>query len=92
VYASGNRDKAYFPPGDEVVLDGAGARKHLAFGRGEHSCLGNLLARLEARVGIDTLLSRLDDLRLVGRPDDVPWLPNFVLHGIQELHLTFRAL
>jgi cytochrome P450 len=74
-----------------VVLEGADSRRHLAFGRGEHSCLGSLLARLEARVGIDTLLSRLDDLRLVGRPEDVPWQPNFVLHGIRELHLTFRA-
>jgi cytochrome P450 len=91
VYASGNRDDAYFPSGDQVVLDGADTRKHLAFGRGEHSCLGNLLARLEARAGIDTLLSRLDDLRLVGSPEDIPWLPNFVLHGICELHLTFRA-
>lgn len=91
VYGSGNRDETAFPAGGAISLDGAEARPHLAFGRGEHFCLGAPLARMEARVGVQTLLERLDDLALVGTAEDLPWLPNFVLHGISGLPLTFTA-
>lgn len=87
VYASGNRDEAAgFPAGDEVVLDGAESRTHLAFGRGEHFCLGAPLARLEARIGVRTLLDRLVDIELAG---EIERLPNFVLRAITNLPLTF---
>lgn len=91
VYGSANRDETAFPSGEDILLDRAETQPHLAFGRGEHFCLGAGLARLEARVGIQTLLARLDDLALAGDPARVRWLPNFVLHGIRELPLTFVA-
>jgi cytochrome P450 len=90
-YGSANRDHSAFPSGEDVLLDRTENQPHLAFGRGEHFCLGAGLARLEARIGIQTLLARLDDLALVGTAEDVRWLPNFVLHGISALPLTFRA-
>ncbi|HVX22423.1 MAG TPA: cytochrome P450 [Acidimicrobiales bacterium] len=39
-------------------------RQHVGFGAGAHGCLGMHLARLEARVAVNTLLDRLPDLRL----------------------------
>jgi cytochrome P450 len=39
-------------------------RQHVGFGFGVHVCLGMHLARMEARVAIETLLERLPDLRL----------------------------
>jgi cytochrome P450 len=47
-----NRDPATF------------AKLHLAFAQGPHVCLGMHLARLEARVALDTVLERLPELRL----------------------------
>jgi cytochrome P450 len=54
---SGNRDDRKFPNGDQFDIH----RKidhHLAFGYGLHFCLGAALARLEARVALDEVLTR----------------------------------
>ena len=55
--ASANRDDAQFPDGErfDVTRDTSG---HLGFGFGVHFCLGASLARLEARVALEELLSR----------------------------------
>jgi cytochrome P450 len=58
-----NRDPAVFPDPDSFNIDRPNLRKHLGFAYGPHSCLGLHLARLEARIGLETLLSRLPDLR-----------------------------
>ena len=42
---------------------------HIAFGCGEHSCIGAQLARLEATVLFDELLRRFPNLELVGEVD-----------------------
>jgi cytochrome P450 len=62
-----NRDPGLFPDPDRFDpdrFDGPGTRGHLAFAHGPHVCLGVHLARLEARAGLDTILRRLDTLRL----------------------------
>ena len=38
--------------------------KHLAFGHGRHACLGNPLARLEARMAFEELLKRIPDIHV----------------------------
>ena len=60
---SANRDDARWDRPDEWDLDRPD-QSHLAFGWGRHLCLGMHLARLELRVGIETLLARLPGLRL----------------------------
>jgi len=52
---SANRDERRFANPD--VFDvGREPRGHLAFGFGEHFCLGSALARLEARVALEALI------------------------------------
>lgn len=89
VYASANHDPAAFAAPDELRLNReAGGKPHLAFGRGEHFCLGASIARLEARIGMELLLNRFDGMALAGSV--VPELhPSFVIHGIRELPVTF---
>jgi cytochrome P450 len=43
---------------DEIVLDRA-ANRHLAFGGGNHRCLGSHLARLELRVAFEEIFRRV---------------------------------
>jgi cytochrome P450 len=76
--AGANRDPAVFsdPDGfDPGRFDRGGARGHLAFAHGPHVCLGVHLARLEARIALDTILRRLPALALdAARPSKIQGL------------------
>jgi cytochrome P450 len=67
--AAANRDDTVFADPDEFSVDREGARRHLSFGDGPHVCPGAALARLEARIAIETLVPRVDCLELA--PDFV---------------------
>jgi cytochrome P450 len=65
LYASGNRDEAVFgPTAGQFDVSRPVSPTHLAFGFGEHLCLGASLARLEARVYFEELLARYPDYDL----------------------------
>jgi cytochrome P450 len=63
--ASANRDDSVFPEPERLDLDRANARDHLSFGLGIHFCFGAPLARLELKVILEQLTSRLAGLHLV---------------------------
>ncbi len=54
--ASGNRDERLFAEPDVFRLDRPNARNHLSFAPGVHHCVGNQLARMEARVVLETAI------------------------------------
>ncbi len=91
MYASGNRDDAQFPDADRFDIRRANARTHLAFGQGVHFCIGAALARLEARLAFETLLSRLKNIRLAAG-NDFAHTPSFILRGLKELQLEFDRI
>lgn len=57
LYPSANRDAAVFESPDELDIDRQ--PQHLAFGIGNHFCLGANLARMEMRVALREILQRL---------------------------------
>jgi cytochrome P450 len=59
-----NRDAALFPDPDCFDIDRPNVQRHLGFATGTHSCLGFNLARTEARIALQVLLSELDGLQL----------------------------
>jgi cytochrome P450 len=61
-----NRDPAVFSDPDLFELRRTNVRSQLSFGRGPHVCVAMELARLEARVAVQTLLEVLPDVRLDG--------------------------
>jgi cytochrome P450 len=61
-----NADGREFDDGDGVDID-RDPNRHLAFGAGNHLCLGAHLARLELRVALEELHRRIPDYRI---PDD----------------------
>lgn len=70
LYASANRDEDVFGPSAGAFdvtrpLDA----QHLAFGFGEHLCLGAALARLEGRVFLEELLARFPDYEVTAEPE-----------------------
>jgi cholest-4-en-3-one 26-monooxygenase len=64
-YGSANRDEEVFPDGDVFRVDRR-PNPHLAFGIGEHFCLGANLARLELRSIFGQLRERVDAIELAG--------------------------
>jgi len=90
-----NRDPRRFDEPNAFVADRPNARAHVAFGHGAHTCPGAPLARAEARVALERLLDRLDDIRISEAhhgPADArhyEYEPTFVLRGLRRLHLEF---
>jgi cholest-4-en-3-one 26-monooxygenase len=84
-YPSANRDDAVFPEPERFDVSRT-PNEHLAFGIGEHFCLGASLARLEIRVMFEELLGRLPDMELAG---PVRRLRSNFINGIKRMPVRF---
>ena len=84
-YGSANRDEDVFADGDLFKVDRVNAKKHLAFGAGEHLCLGNRLGHMQIRILFEELLSRYPNIHSTSDPVRIP--SNF-LAGISELKVS----
>jgi len=62
--AGANRDPAVFASPDRFDLSRDNARLHVTFAQGPHVCIGMHLARLEAQVALERLLTRLPGVQL----------------------------
>ncbi len=80
-YVSGNRDETVFEDPDRFDIH-RNPTNHLAFGIGTHFCLGNSLARLEARVLLRDLFARFPHMRVAGPPQR--FRSNFI-NGYREM-------
>ncbi len=83
--AAANRDPEQFDRPDRLDVTRENVR-HLAFGQGSHFCLGAQLARLEAGIALEALITRFPDLRAGSQP--VAWGDNTVLRGPTRLPLA----
>ena len=81
-YGSANRDEDIFEDGHLFRVDRDNAKKHLAFGAGEHLCLGNRLGHMQIRILFEELLDRFPNIHSTSDPVRIP--SNF-LAGISEL-------
>jgi cytochrome P450 family 142 subfamily A polypeptide 1 len=87
LYPSANRDESVFDEPFRFDID-RNPNPHIAFGMGEHFCLGNQLARLELNVMFERLLTRLPDLHLAG-PGPFPKRPSNFVCGLEQLPVEF---
>jgi cytochrome P450 len=87
VLASANRDERQF---DEAARFDIRRRpnRHLAFGLGIQRCLGERLARLEARIVFGRLLERTSTLELTGAPG---WRAMTMFRGLNSLPIVARG-
>jgi len=86
LYPSANRDEEVFEDPFAFRVDRT-PNRHLAFGIGEHFCLGANLARLELRTVFRQLAARLDHVELAG---PVERLQSSFLGGIKRMPIRWR--
>ena len=89
-FAAANRDPAKFEQPDRFDVERKNANAHLAFGRGIHMCVGNMLSRKELAVAFDELLKRLDRIEIADEAA-LNYPPNMLLRGLSALPIRFVA-
>lgn len=87
-WLAANHDESEFPEPGRIIPDRK-PNRHLAFGAGVHRCPGAPLARLQLRVMLEEVLSRLPDYRLAD-PDAVSVVEG-VTRVIPSLPVVFSA-
>lgn len=85
-YPSANRDERVFDAPDEFRIDRR-PNRHIAFGIGEHVCLGAHVARLELQVIFRHLTARLEAVELAG---PLERLRSSVVGGIKHMPIRYR--
>lgn len=83
-WSSANRDEAIFPEPFRFDVRRQ-PNRHLAFGHGNHFCLGAVLARLEIRLVLDALLARVAGCALAG---PVEWTRSNKHTGVRPMPVT----
>jgi cytochrome P450 len=86
-YPSANRDENVFPEPDRFDI-GRSPNEHLAFGFGEHYCVGAHLARMQLRVLFEEVLTRMPDIELDG---EISRLRSHFIDGIKRMPVRFTA-
>jgi len=81
--ASANRDEEYFPHANTFDITRS-PNRHLALGHGIHFCIGAPLARLEAKIALETLIERFSSMERV-REQPLLQLESFFAYGVQHL-------
>jgi len=87
--ASANRDESKWECPAEFRAGREDIKEHLAFGKGPHYCVGNALARAEARIAIATLLARFGRIELAPGAEPV-YRTNLVHRMIETLPVVLE--
>lgn len=89
-YAAANRDPERYEEPDRFLADRANARTHLAFGRGIHMCVGNMLSRKEMTVAFEELMPRISGITLTDEAA-IAYPPNMMLRGPVSVPVRFET-
>jgi cytochrome P450 len=87
IWASANRDERKFENADRFDVTRR-PRDLASFGGGSRRCLGAPLARLEARIALETLLPRMPDYEVTGPYE---WSQRVNFRGLRTLPLSWTA-
>ncbi|MBB2891945.1 cytochrome P450 [Flexivirga oryzae] len=87
---SANRDEAHFEGGESFDISRANARDHLSFGFGIHYCLGNMLAKLQAKIAVEEVARRAPGLQLIA-PESIHFRENLSFRTPNSVPVTWKA-
>ena len=85
LYGAANRDEQTFPDPDSFDVNRRSDSRHVAFGFGEHFCVGAALARMEAGIVLDLLTGYGERLSLAGEPT---WGHFLATYGFERLPIA----
>jgi len=85
-YASANRDESVFEDPYTFNID-RNPNRHLAFGYGEHFCMGTHFARRSMRAIVEQLASRVEHWELTGDPE---WIRASFVVGLKHLPMRYK--
>ena len=92
VYSSANRDELAFENPDSIDVT-RHPNDHVAFGAGgPHFCLGASLARLEARIMFEALLTRFDGLAVDADIEQLPRVHSNLIDGYAHVPIRWASL
>jgi cytochrome P450 len=83
-----NRDPAVHSNPGKFDIQRENAANHVAFGRGAHTCLGNMLARKELTVAFETIFETMDEIQ-VAEGSDLTYVADLVHPYLARLPITF---
>jgi len=86
LWASANRDEEQFQQAQDINLDRDKPRSHLAFGYGIHHCIGAELARLEAKIALETILQKSQHIALA-EDNDFTHVPSLFVRSLKALNI-----
>ncbi|CAG7611897.1 cytochrome P450 [Leucobacter soli] len=89
VMGSANRDDVRFSDGESFDIDRENAREHLSFGFGIHYCLGNMLAKLQAKIALEEIVRLMPDVRLQ-EGSDIGFRENLSFRVPLEVPVTWK--
>lgn len=89
VMGSANRDETKFESAETFDIDRPNSREHLSFGFGIHYCLGNMLAKLQAKIAIEETARLLPNVRLQDGAD-INFRENLSFRVPLEVPVTWR--
>jgi len=87
MWGSGGLDEAFWSNPERIDLDRKNPRAHTAFGHGARLCAGNLLARLELTVSVETWLREFESMELAVAPSEIHYAPVFAMRALKSLPL-----
>jgi cytochrome P450 len=87
---SANRDEERFADGERIDISRPNAREHLSFGFGIHYCLGNMLAKLQAKIALEETIRAVPQLKLA-HPEDIAFRENISFRVPETVPVTWEA-
>ena len=87
-YVAANRDPEVFSDPNRFDITRANAARHLSFGTGPHVCIGARLARIQLRLLLEQIVTRIPNIRPASPPK---YLRSIWFNAIIDMPVTFTA-
>jgi cytochrome P450 len=89
-FAAGSRDSEKFNQPNEMDINRQNSKTHYAFGRGIHTCVGNMLARREISICLEHMINMFETIELTNSDEEHKYSPNVMLRGLKVLNIQTK--